>query len=111
MARSASQPANPGTAALRDAASKVVNHDMPLYMACPCRAMRPYPAQLTRLHVVTPKAPLHVVLNPRVRPCPDAPVFHPGWSAGSASGPQPRKLPHNSVLVLRLPFVYAGERE
>ncbi len=121
MARAASA-SNPGTAALRDAASKVLNHDMPLYMACPCRqsssgattssssspSSRAHPARLSRLHVVTPKAPLHVVLNPRVQPCPDGPIFHPAW-VGSGP-PAPRKLPHNSVLVLRLPYVYCGKR-
>ena len=38
MARQAqSGGGHPGTAALRDATSKVLNHDMPLYMTCPCR--------------------------------------------------------------------------
>jgi protein SMG8 len=61
-------------------------------------------AQLVRIHVVTPKAPLSVTLMPRVQPCPDGPVFHPGGGVGERY-----RLPRNSCWVLRLPYVYAGE--
>jgi len=55
-----------------------------------------------RLHVVTPKAPLHVTLNPRVQPSPEGPVFTPNWN------PTVKKLPHNSVWVFRFPYIYQG---
>ena len=59
-----------------------------------------------RLHIVTPKAPIHVTVLPRVRaPGSDpkgAPVFLTGWQ-------KPLKLPHNSVWVLRMPYIYCGE--
>ena len=97
--------------------SRVLHSDMPLYMKCPCGGGRGGgggggggglgPAQLARLHVVTPKAPLHVVLNPRVRARPDGPVFHPGWGPGGSAAP--KKLPHNAVIVLRMPFIYQGK--
>ena len=64
---------------------------------------RPLVAQLMRLHLVTPKAPIHVTLFPSVVPCPDGPVFHPGWT-------QPVKVPINSYWVLRFPYIYQGKR-
>ena len=33
---------------VREAASKLVSTDLPLYMACPCRITKPPVAQLTR---------------------------------------------------------------
>ncbi len=59
-------------------------------------------AQLMRVHVVTPKAPLRVVLRPRVQACPDGPVFHPGTDEGF-------RLPPNTCWVLRLPYIYWGK--
>jgi len=87
---------------MREAANKLVACDLPLYMACPCRITKPPVAQLTRLHVVTPKAPLWVTINPQVQPSPGGPVFVTGWDA-------PHKLSINSYWVLRLPYVYWGE--
>lgn len=55
-----------------------------------------------RIHLVTPKAPLRVYLNPLVQPCPDGPIFHTGWS-------EPHRIPINSCWVLRLPYIYCGE--
>jgi protein SMG8 len=60
-------------------------------------------AQLMRVHVVTPKAPVHVTLSPAVVPCPDGPTFHPGWS-------RPVRLPISSYWVLRLPYIYQSNR-
>ena len=51
---------------MREAASKLVTSDLPLYMACPCRINKPPMAQLTWIHLVTPKAPVWVTLNPQV---------------------------------------------
>lgn len=52
--------------------------------------------------MVTPKAPIHVTLMPEVQPTEDGPIFHCGWK-------EPKKLPHNSCWVLRLPFIYCGK--
>jgi len=87
---------------MREAANKLVASDLPLYMACPCRLTKPPVAQLTRIHVVTPKAPVWITINPQVQPSPGGPVFITGWEA-------PHKLAINSYWVLRLPYVYWGE--
>lgn len=51
---------------VRDSGSKIVFNDMPLYYNCPCRSSKPSVAQLMRIHVVTPKAPCNVILDPKV---------------------------------------------
>lgn len=53
-----------------------------------------------RLHIVTPKAPVHVTMNPRVQA--GALIFYPGNS-------KPIKLSQAAYWVLRLPFVYQGD--
>jgi len=87
---------------MREAANKLVACDLPLYMACPCRITKPPVAQLTRIHVVTPKAPVWVTINPQIQPSPGGPVFVTGWDS-------PHRLSINSYWVLRLPYVYCGE--
>lgn len=87
---------------MREAANKLVSCHLPLYMACPCRITKPPVAQLTRLHVVTPKAPVWVTINPQIQPSPGGPIFVTGWDA-------PHRLSINSYWVLRLPYVYWGE--
>ena len=59
-------------------------------------------AQLMRIHVVTPKAPVKILFNPVVIPCPDGPEFHPGWKI-------PPEMPVHSYWILRLPFIYCGK--
>lgn len=56
----------PIVAVVRDNGGKVVFNDMPLYFPCPCRNSNPKVAQLMRVHVVTPKAPVNVILQPQV---------------------------------------------
>lgn len=68
----------------------------------PCSAAKPQVAQLMRVHVVTPKAPVHVTLNPRVQPGHAAPIFFPG-------NKEPVRLSQSAYWVLRLPFVYEGD--
>jgi len=66
-----------------------------------CRNVKPLVAQLMRIHVVTPKAPIHVTLNPRVQPAPSpCPVFVTGCD-------QPLKLSQSAYWVLRLPYPFA----
>lgn len=61
--------------------------------------------QLMRIHVVTPKAPVNVTLNPQVQPGPDpCPRFIP-----QPSSFPPIKLSALSYWVLRLPFSYVGD--
>lgn len=51
---------------VKDTGRKIAESDMPLYYPCPCRSGKQRHAQLMRLHVVTPKAPVYVTVNPRV---------------------------------------------
>lgn len=53
---------------VKDTGHKIAESEMPLYFPCPCRLGKPLTAQLMRLHVVTPKAPVHCTLNPKVSP-------------------------------------------
>ncbi|XP_039282793.1 protein SMG8 [Nilaparvata lugens] len=93
-----------GGGLVKDNGNKVTGCDMPLYFPCPCRPTKPPIAQLMRVHVVTPKAPVHVTLQPRVQPAPPpCPVFVTGCQ-------QPIKLSQSAYWVLRLPYVYHGER-
>lgn len=63
-------------------------------------------AQLMRIHVVTPKAPVFVTLNPRVQmstqPCP---TFYP-MSINENKPNEMIKLTQSAYWILRLPFVY-----
>lgn len=56
-----------------------------------------------RIHIVTPKAPVYVTLNPRVQPAPlPCPIFYPGNS-------EPIKLSQSTYWILRLPLIYEGD--
>lgn len=55
-------------------------------------------AQLMRIHIVTPKAPVHVTLNPMVQPDETSgPIFVTGFD-------QPIELTQSTYWVLRLPY-------
>ncbi|KAH0550329.1 protein SMG8 [Cotesia glomerata] len=95
-----------GSGIVKDSGNKVTSNtaDMPLYFPCPCRQPKPLIAQLMRIHVVTPKAPVHVTLNPKVQPGPPpCPIFVSG-------NEEPIKLSQSAYWVLRLPYVYMGEK-
>lgn len=55
--------ATPGSV-VKDTGHKIAESDLPLYYPCACRAAKM--AQLMRLHVVTPKAPVYCTLEPKV---------------------------------------------
>ncbi|KAH0955896.1 hypothetical protein HN011_006917 [Eciton burchellii] len=95
-----------GSGIVKDSGNKVTSStiDMPLYFACPCRQTKQLIAQLMRIHVVTPKAPVHVTLNPRVQPGPSpCPIFVTGCEEAI-------KLSQSAYWVLRLPYVYMSEK-
>lgn len=51
-----------------NASELIDNNELPLLMSCKCsNAEFPVHAQLMRLHVVTPKAPIRVTLNPQIK--------------------------------------------
>ncbi|KAL7630023.1 UNVERIFIED_CONTAM: hypothetical protein RMT77_019855 [Armadillidium vulgare] len=91
---------------VKDTAIKISNSDMPLYFPCPCsRRNSIVNGQLMRIHVVTPKAPVHVTLNPQVQPSPDpCPKFIP-----QPLNSPTIKLSASAYWILRLPFVYVGD--
>jgi protein SMG8 len=60
-------------------------------------------AQIMRVHIVTPKAPVHCIISPKVQPAPSpCPTFFPG-------NLDPIKLTPSSYWVLRLPYCYVGD--
>ncbi|KAK9882480.1 hypothetical protein WA026_021821 [Henosepilachna vigintioctopunctata] len=93
--------ASPGSI-VKDTGHKIAESDMPLYFSCACRVGKI--AQLLRIHVVTPKAPVHCTLEPKVQPGSNAPIFVPTTNG-------PIKLSQSSYWVLRLPFVYIADKE
>ncbi|KAI8421177.1 hypothetical protein MSG28_008248 [Choristoneura fumiferana] len=94
-----------GGACGRSAGARLAAADMPLYAPCLCRSASTMLAQLTRVHVVTPKAPVHVTLDPKVQPVLGGPIFVP-----QPVGSPPLELTASAYWVLRLPHTYADER-
>ncbi|XP_030842357.1 protein smg8 isoform X2 [Strongylocentrotus purpuratus] len=93
-----------GSGGPKESANKLVTLDMPLYYSCPCRANKPPLGQLIRSFIVTPPKPVHIKLNPKVRPGPHpTPVFTP------LPGDEGITLTPSSMWVLRYPFVYGSE--
>ncbi|CAF0716244.1 unnamed protein product [Brachionus calyciflorus] len=103
---------------VKDDAYKLLNCDMPLYTACPCRNAKespPYMAQAMRLFVVTPPGnviektedkkmtkiniELKIHVQPNPQPCP---IFWPTFEDTIV-------LEDNSIWVLRLPYIYMSE--
>ncbi|XP_029956077.1 protein SMG8 [Salarias fasciatus] len=94
-----------GPGGTKDPATRVLNTDMPLYIPSPAqgRSLKPHFAQLSRLFIVVPDAPLEVTLNPQVQPGPPpCPVFHPEQTD--------IVLPTDGLWVLRFPNSYATDR-
>uniref|UniRef100_A0A1I8EWI2 Nonsense-mediated mRNA decay factor SMG8 n=1 Tax=Wuchereria bancrofti TaxID=6293 RepID=A0A1I8EWI2_WUCBA len=84
----------------KESGSTLIRSDLPLWTKCTCRRLPQVSAQLMRLHVVTPKAPVTVVLNPRVQPTSKEPIYH--------TGEAPIHLEWARYYILRFPYVYAG---
>ncbi|CAH2222628.1 smg8 [Pelobates cultripes] len=89
----------------KESAVKALNSDMPLYMLSPSqgRGLKPHYAQLMRLYIVVPEAPLNIVMNPQVQPGPPpCSVFYPEK--------QEITLPSDGLWVLRFPYSYVTDR-
>ncbi|XP_005986854.1 nonsense-mediated mRNA decay factor SMG8 [Latimeria chalumnae] len=89
----------------KESAVKALNSDMPLYILSPSqgRGLKPYYAQLMRLFIVVPDAPLQIILTPQLQPGPPpCPVFYPEK--------QEITLPSDGLWVLRFPYAYVTER-
>ncbi|XP_018597379.1 protein SMG8 [Scleropages formosus] len=94
-----------GPGSVKEPATRVLNSDMPLYIPSPTqgRGLKPHYAQLARLFIVVPDAPLEIVLNPQVQPGPPpCPIFHPEQTE--------LVLPPDGLWVLRFPYAYVTER-
>ncbi|XP_056141113.1 nonsense-mediated mRNA decay factor SMG8 [Lampris incognitus] len=94
-----------GPGGAKEPATRVLNTDMPLYIPSPAqgRGLKPHYAQLARLFIVVPDAPLEITLNPQVQPGPPpCPVFHPEQTE--------IVLPCDGLWVLRFPYSYVTER-
>jgi len=86
----------------KDNAAAIVKSDMPLWFPCGCRSTPRVSGQLMRVHVVTPKAPIAVALNPRVQAnVAETGFFHPG-NRGQI------QLTWGKYYILRLPYAYVG---
>ena len=90
---------------VKDSVQPLLDMDMPLYTPSPIsgRSGKTLLGQLMRIIIVTPPEPnVKIILRPQVIPGPSpAPTFHPS---------QPEiTLRHNSIWVLRLPYVYVSE--
>lgn len=92
-----------GAGIVRDSGSKVVFNDMPLYFPCPCRAATPLVAQLMRIHIVTPKAPVNVIIDPKIKMGGKNSII---FGSGLA---EPAKLTQSAYWILRLPYIYEGD--
>ncbi|XP_029468574.1 protein SMG8 [Rhinatrema bivittatum] len=89
----------------KESAVKALNTDMPLYILSPSqgRGLKPHYAQLIRLFVVVPDAPLQMTLTPQVQPGPPpCPIFYPEKPEIA--------LPPDGLWVLRFPYSYVTER-
>ncbi|MBN3288314.1 SMG8 protein, partial [Polyodon spathula] len=89
----------------KEPAGRVLSSDMPLYIPSPAqgRGLKPHYAQLARLFIVVPDAPLEIILTPQVQPgSPPCPIFHPERAE--------IVLPPDGLWVLRFPYAYVTER-
>ncbi|GMT14771.1 hypothetical protein PFISCL1PPCAC_6068 [Pristionchus fissidentatus] len=77
----------------------LVENDLPLYQPCAYRKTPCENAQLMRMHIVTPKAPVTVSLNPKIVPSSSSSIYCPGESLD---------LTWSRYYILRLPWVYSG---
>ncbi|CAH1394264.1 unnamed protein product [Nezara viridula] len=91
-----------GAGVIKEDACKITEGNMPLFLPCPCGKVI---AQLMRVHIVTPKAPVFVTIDPKVRP---APLPCPTFTTGEQ---KPIALTQSAYWILRLPYVYASERK
>lgn len=103
---------------VKDDAYKLLNCDMPLYTACPCRNTKESPsymAQAMRVFIVTPPGQViekgddkkttkvNISIKPQVQPNPQpCPVFWPSFEDSIV-------LEDDKIWVLRLPYIYMGD--
>ncbi|KAK0395861.1 hypothetical protein QR680_001468 [Steinernema hermaphroditum] len=85
---------------LKGNAAELLATDLPIWMPCPCKKTTSTVAQLMRIHVVTPKAPVAIHLDPKVQAMGDEECF--------TLGDVPIPLALAKYYILRFPFCYVG---
>ena len=70
--------------ACRDAGQNIMGADLPLRRQCTCRKMPNQVAQLMKIHIVTPKSPVSVTIDPK--------IFIPNQEGYYCTGEPPLKL-------------------
>uniref|UniRef100_A0A914WIP1 Nonsense-mediated mRNA decay factor SMG8 n=1 Tax=Plectus sambesii TaxID=2011161 RepID=A0A914WIP1_9BILA len=91
-----------GAGGPKESATTLIRSDMPLWFPCSCRSNPRVNGQLMRLHIVTPKAPVAVTLNPRVQPSAQSHLyFHPGTKGLI-------QLTWGKYYIMRFPYSYVG---
>uniref|UniRef100_A0A7I4YA45 Nonsense-mediated mRNA decay factor SMG8 n=1 Tax=Haemonchus contortus TaxID=6289 RepID=A0A7I4YA45_HAECO len=91
---------NARTAMSRESDDQFLRCDFPLRRQCTCRKLPVQTAQLMRVHVVTPKAPITVTIQPVVE--------LPGQEGHFGTGEAPLQLSWARYYILQLPFIYSG---
>ncbi|KAE9417678.1 hypothetical protein Angca_004274, partial [Angiostrongylus cantonensis] len=84
----------------RESDDEFLHCDFPLRRQCTCRKLPVQAAQLMRIHVVTPKAPITVTIQPAVE--------LPGQEGCFGTGEAPLQLSWARYYILQLPFIYSG---
>ncbi|KAK6026005.1 hypothetical protein OSTOST_08078 [Ostertagia ostertagi] len=80
--------------------------DFPLRRQCTCRKLPVQTAQLMRVHVVTPKAPITVTIQPEVEVGYSATVEKVNF--GSQGRRRCKAFIRPRYYILQLPFIYSG---
>ncbi|KAK6738682.1 hypothetical protein RB195_020661 [Necator americanus] len=91
---------NARSAMSRESDDVFLHRDFPLRRQCTCRKLPVQTAQLMRVHVVTPKAPITVTVQPAVE--------IPGQEGFFGTGEGPLHLSWARYYILQLPFIYSG---
>ncbi|PIC43272.1 hypothetical protein B9Z55_004067 [Caenorhabditis nigoni] len=84
----------------RASLGNILNADLPLRRPCTCRKLPLKSAQLQKIHVVTPKAPVKITIDPK--------ILVPGHEGIYGTGQEPLELHHSKYYILHLPVVYSG---
>lgn len=93
---------NQGIQAYKEEAANLLRSDMPVWMPCTCRRLPSVSAQLMKLHIVLPKAPIITKLDLKIQPnnYQTENYFYPST--------EPIELVQNRYYIVRFPFVYDG---
>lgn len=84
----------------RSALGSILSSDLPLRRPCTCRKTPLKSAQLQKIHVVTPKAPVQITIDPK--------ILVPGHEGTYGTGQEPLELHHSKYYVMHLPAIYSG---